>query len=214
MLMNRTSLLTFASVATLALAISTAAEAFCPGGHGKFARSFSPVPQHRIISKVVNVKPKDDERSSTSANRKRPVAEPMKLASVANAAKSTGPANAAQSTGATQSTGAANATNTASIANTAASTPVAAATKTTPVAAATKTCLNKEYLDTGAVRFRDTCTNEWAINSTNVDTKASTVNRACLTKENNPNGVVMFRDTCTHEWAMNTADQLALAQVQ
>jgi hypothetical protein len=202
MLMNRTSLLAFAAVATLALAISTAAEAFCPGGHGKFARSFSPVPQHRIIKKVAYVKPKDYERSSKSANRKRPVAEPVKLASVPNAAKSTGAANAAQSTGTTQSTGAANATNTASVANTAAS---------TPVAAATKTCLNKEYLDTGAVRFRDTCTNEWAINSTNVDTKVSTVERACLTKENNPNGVVMFRDTCTHEWAMNTADQLALA---
>jgi len=208
MLMNRTSLLTFAAVATLALAISTAAEAFCPGGHGKFARSFSPVPQHRIISKVATVKPKDDERSSTTANRKRPAAEPVKLASVPNAAKSTGPANAAQSTGA------ANATNTASVANTAASTPVPAATKSTPVAAATKTCLNKEYLDTGAVRFKDTCTNEWAINSTNVDTKASTVNRACLTKETNPNGVIMFRDTCTHEWAMNTADQLAMAQAQ
>lgn len=205
MLVNRTSLLTFAAVATLAMAASTSAEArsLCHRGIGGFfAKAYNPVPQHRIISKVAYVKPEDDERYSKSANRKRPVAEPVQLASVPNTAKSTGAANAAQSTGTTQSTGAANATNTASVANTAAS---------TPVAAATKTCLNKEYLDTGAVRFRDTCTNEWAINSTNVDTKVSTVERACLTKENNPNGVVMFRDTCTHEWAMNTADQLALA---
>lgn len=209
MLMNRTSLLTFTAVATLALAASTAAEAFCPGGHGKFARSFSPVPQHRIIKKVAVVKPKDDERYAASANRKRPTVEsakaepvkvePVKLASVPSAAKSTAATNAAQSNGA------ASAATTASVAN---------APAATPVAAAAKTCLTKEYLDTGAVKFRDTCTKEWAINSTNVDTKSATVNRACLTKENGSNGVVMFRDTCTHEWAMNTADQLAMAQAQ
>ena len=73
-------------------------------------------------------------------------------------------------------------------------------------------CLTKEYLDTGAVRFKDTCTKEWAVNSTNVDAKSSTVVASCLTKEKNQNGVVLFRDTCTHEWAMNTEDQLALAE--
>ena len=83
-----------------------------------------------------------------------------------------------------------------------------------PTATTTKACLTKEYLDTGAIRFRDTCTKEWAINSTNVDTKASKVGQGCLTKENSQNGVVMFKDVCTGEWAMNTAEQLALAEAQ
>jgi hypothetical protein len=169
--------------------------------------AYNAVPQHRIIKKVAYVKPKDDERYSQSANRKHPVAEPVKLASVPNAAKSIGAANTANTTNvasAAKSTGAANAASTTGV----------AAAVSTPAATATKTCLTKEYLDTGAVRFKDTCTSEWAINSTNVDTKASTAIHACLTKENNPNGVVMFRDTCTHEWAMNTADQLALAQTR
>jgi hypothetical protein len=71
------------------------------------------------------------------------------------------------------------------------------------------TCLTKEYLDTGAVMFRDTCTKEWAVNSTEVATKASAVAPTCLRKENNQGGVIMFRDACTNEWAMNTLDQLA-----
>ncbi len=71
-------------------------------------------------------------------------------------------------------------------------------------------CLSKQYLETGAVMFKDGCTNEWAINSTTAAGQAaSTTGGACLTKENHPNGVVMFRDTCTNEWAMNTAERLA-----
>jgi hypothetical protein len=31
----------------------------------------------------------------------------------------------------------------------------------TPATAATTTCLTKEYLDTGAVLFKDVCTQEW-----------------------------------------------------
>lgn len=91
------------------------------------------------------------------------------------------------------------------------STSVANAAISTPAAAATSTCLTKEYLDTGAVMFKDTCTNEWAMNSTSVDNKVAAVVRTCLTKDNNSNGVVMFKDACTSEWAMNTADQQAQA---
>lgn len=72
------------------------------------------------------------------------------------------------------------------------------------------TCLTKEYLDTGAVKFQDTCTKEWAVNSTDVEKKTVTpATTACLTKESSQSGVIMFRDTCTNEWAMNTLDKLA-----
>jgi hypothetical protein len=72
-------------------------------------------------------------------------------------------------------------------------------------------CLVKQYLDTGAVMFKDTCSNEWAINSTPADAQPGTSASRCLTKENHPDGVVMFRDTCTNEWAMNTSSQIAEA---
>jgi hypothetical protein len=84
-----------------------------------------------------------------------------------------------------------------------------AAVSTATTATTTSNCLTKEYLDTGAVLFKDTCTSEWAINSTDVDSKGSSVVRTCLTKDNNPNGVVVFKDICTNEWAMNTVDQQA-----
>ncbi len=71
---------------------------------------------------------------------------------------------------------------------------------------AAATCLTKEYLETGAVMFRDVCTKEWAINSTDVAKKVPAP-RACLTKDSGDNGVVTFRDICTKEWAMNTRDQ-------
>jgi len=81
----------------------------------------------------------------------------------------------------------------------------------TPAATATTTCLRKEYLDTGAVLFRDVCTNEWAINSTDVNNKMSSIGRTCLTKSADPGGIVMFKDTCTNEWAMNTSEQQSQA---
>ena len=68
------------------------------------------------------------------------------------------------------------------------------------------TCVTKEYLDTGAVMFKDTCSREWAVNSTTVGRKVAAA-PSCLTKETSRNGVVMFRDVCTSEWAMNTIDQ-------
>ena len=175
MLMNRTSLLTLAAIAALAVAGSTAAQAggrsFAPQfGHrgvGIPVMACIPLAQRRVAGKVVVVRQKDDEPYTKPANRPRPAAEPVKSTSVANAAAST------------------------------------------PAAAATSTCLTKEYLDTGAVLFKDTCTKEWAINSTHVDYKGSTVGRTCLIKEGPQNGVVMFKDTCTNEWAMNTVDQQA-----
>ena len=67
-----------------------------------------------------------------------------------------------------------------------------------------KRCLTKEYLLTGAVLFKDTCTRQWAINSTAVATHKSP-GRTCLTKELSEDGIVIFRDTCTNEWAMNSS---------
>src|SRR5207302_364386 len=40
-------------------------------------------------------------------------------------------------------------------------------------------CLAKQYLDTGAVMFKDTCTNEWAINSTTVTAQPGTSASRC-----------------------------------
>jgi hypothetical protein len=77
------------------------------------------------------------------------------------------------------------------------------------VAARVPSCLVKQYLDTGAVMFKDTCSNEWAINSTTANAQPGTSTSRCLTKESQPDGVVMFRDTCTNEWAMNTSSQIA-----
>jgi hypothetical protein len=66
-------------------------------------------------------------------------------------------------------------------------------------------CLTKEYLATGAVLFKDTCTRQWAINSTAVATHKP-VGRTCLSKQVSDDRIVIFRDTCTNEWAMNSAD--------
>ena len=157
MLTNRTSLFTFAAVAALALAASTGAEAgfICQRGMGGFAKAkaYSPMPQPRVTGKVPSVRPKDDEQYAKAASRKPPAAAPVKPTVVVGAAK---PATSVE----VSDGSAVNAPKPASVANTAVS---------TPTATATKACLTKEYLDTGAIRFRDTCTKEWAINSTNVD---------------------------------------------
>jgi hypothetical protein len=71
------------------------------------------------------------------------------------------------------------------------------------------TCLSKEYLDTGAVLFRDLCSREWAVNSTDVGNKITPAGQGCLVKDGNSRGVVTFTDTCTGEWAMNTREQMA-----
>jgi hypothetical protein len=100
----------------------------------------------------------------------------------------------------------------ASTAAAAAEVAQAAGTANANAARTATPCLTKQYLETGAVMFKDACTNEWAINSTTATgQKASSVGGNCLTKENHPDGVVMFKDTCTKEWAMNTAERLAEA---
>ena len=72
------------------------------------------------------------------------------------------------------------------------------------VAAATPTCLTKEYLQPGIVLFKDVCTKQFAMNSTEVaDQVVSAASRGCLTKDNLENGAVLFKDVCTKEWAMN-----------
>jgi hypothetical protein len=73
-------------------------------------------------------------------------------------------------------------------------------------ASAGTACLTKQYLETGAVLFKDTCTKEWAMNSTTFAGRAPGSGE-CLTKDSLDNGAVMFRDTCTNEWAMNTSQQ-------
>jgi hypothetical protein len=72
-----------------------------------------------------------------------------------------------------------------------------------PATQASEACLIKQHLATGAVLFKDSCTKEWAINSTHAVNHR--LDRKCLRKSRQPDGVVMFQDVCTGEWAMNTA---------
>jgi hypothetical protein len=70
-----------------------------------------------------------------------------------------------------------------------------------PAMLASNRCLSQRHLATGAVLFKDSCTKEWAINSTPVSDHA--VDRKCLRKTLHPDGIVVFRNYCTEEWAMN-----------
>jgi hypothetical protein len=189
---NRTSLFAYVAIAALGVAATsmTASEAaagiFCNrsfGGGFAAPRNYSPAPVHR--EKVVV---------------RRPPPAASKPVVVAKAAPRK-PASTEPAKVASTATAAA-AAEVAQAAGTATANPVRAATP----------CLTKQYLETGAVMFKDACTNEWAINSTSATgQKASSVGGNCLTKENHPDGVVMFKDTCTKEWAMNTAERLAEA---
>jgi hypothetical protein len=196
---NRTSLFAYVAIAALGAAATSmtsseaAAGIFCGKFGGGFAapRNYSPAPVHRervVVRRPPPVASKPVVVAAPSkpvvvaAPRKPVSAEPAKVASTASTAAAA--AEVAQAAG----TANANAARTA-----------------TP-------CLTKQYLETGAVMFKDACTNEWAINSTTATgQKASSVGGNCLTKENHPDGVVMFKDTCTKEWAMNTAERLAEA---
>jgi hypothetical protein len=203
---NRTSLFAYVAIAALGVAATsfTASEAaagvFCGRsfGGGGFAapRNYSPAPVHREKAVVRRPPPAASKPVAVAkaAPRKPASTEPAKVASTASAA-------AAAKVASTATTAAA-AAEVAQAAGTATANPVRAATP----------CLTKQYLQTGAVMFKDACTNEWAINSTTATgQKASSVGGNCLTKENHPDGVVMFKDTCTKEWAMNTAERLAEA---
>jgi hypothetical protein len=84
--------------------------------------------------------------------------------------------------------------------------PIAVAGPTIPAPLPPKdsACLSERHLATGAVLFKDSCTNEWAINSTAMSDHR--VDGKCLTKTRHPNGIVVFRNTCSQEWAMNTVE--------
>ncbi len=189
MLTNRTSALTLAAIATLVLAASTDADAspFCHrGGFASFSRAYIPVvPQQRIVS----VRPKIEEKVAKAANKYRP--EPVVSKVVRAQPKDIEMAVAKP----------ANSYQPAQLAGAATVAPIS-----TPATAATTTCLTKEYLDTGAVLFKDVCTQEWAMNSTSVSNKLSAVGRSCLIKDSAQDGVIMFKDVCTQEWAMNTVE--------
>ena len=190
MLTSRASALTLATIATLALAASTDADAspFCHrGGFASFSRAYIPVvPQQRIVS----VRPKIEEKAAKAANKYRPEPVVSKVVRAQPKDVETAVAKPANSYQPAQLAGAA-----------------IVAPISTPATAATSTCLTKEYLDTGAVLFKDVCTQEWAMNSTNVSNKLSAVGRSCLIKDNAQDGVIMFKDVCTQEWAMNTVEQ-------
>jgi hypothetical protein len=189
MLTNRTSALTLAAIATLVLAASTNADAspFCHrGGFASFSRAYIPVvPQQRIVS----VRPKIEEKVAKAANKYRPEPVVSKVVRAQPKDIETAVAKPANSYQLAQLAGAAT-----------------VAPISTPATAATTTCLTKEYLDTGAVLFKDVCTQEWAMNSTSVSNKLSAVGRSCLIKDHAQDGVIMFKDVCTQEWAMNTVE--------
>ena len=185
MFAHRTSVLALAAIATLALAASTDAEAspFCHR-FGSFSRAYSPAaPQQRIAS----AKPRFEATRTAKRNLPEAVVTKTAKAHPKNVETPAKPANRYQPT---------------QLAGAATVAPVS-----TPATAATTTCLTKEYLDTGAVLFKDVCTQEWAMNSTNVSNKLSVVGRSCLTKDNAQDGVILFKDVCTQEWAMNKVEQ-------
>jgi hypothetical protein len=185
MFTHRTSVLALAAIATLALAASTDAEAspFCHR-FASFSRAYFPAaPQQRIVS----AKPRFEAARTAKRNLPEAVVTKTARAHPKDVETPAKPANRYQPT---QLAGAAT-----------------VAPFSTPAAAATTTCLTKEYLDTGAVLFKDVCTQEWAMNSTNVSNKLSVVGRSCLTKDNAQDGVILFKDVCTQEWAMNRVEQ-------
>jgi hypothetical protein len=80
-----------------------------------------------------------------------------------------------------------------------------------PVAA--RNCLIKEYSQRSGVVFKDTCTNEWAVNAQIAKDQVARPTGVCVTKEYVQTGAVLFKDVCTGEWAVNPpADQQTQAQ--
>src|SRR5262245_40432337 len=165
---NRTSLFAYVAIAALGVAATSlsaseaAAGIFCGKFGGGFAapRNYSPAPVHRERVAVRRPPPAPVVVAAPSkpvvvaAPRKPAPTEPPKVVSTASTAAAA--AEVAQAAG----TANANAARTA-----------------TP-------CLTKQYLETGAVMFKDACTNEWAINSTTATgQKAPSIGGNCLTKE-------------------------------
>jgi hypothetical protein len=199
--MTRSSLLAFVAVAGL-VAASTAAEARggSGGGHGGNSIAFSRPPSGNSVKTSTSIQykpsggmPKHDEPYRKWKYRPIEVFSPPSVVVVSpppTVAPVSAPNVVVVPAGPTSGG------------------PTAVASQAEPSAPAdaATTCLTKEYLETGAVMFRDVCTKEWAVNATDVAKKVPAP-RACLTKDINDNGVVLFRDVCTKEWAMNTRDQ-------
>jgi hypothetical protein len=191
---TRNSLLAVAAVAMFAVVGSTAAEAryfgssFCHRGGASFFKSYLASAMQR---KAPSARHRDDD--DEAQEKYRAASKPAKPAAAIASAPKPVPAAAPVKS--------------ATVAAPVKPVSLATAAATTASTVGTTSCLTKEYLDTGAVKFRDVCTNEWAINSTDVANKASSVASNCLTKDSSQNGIVMFKDTCTKEWAMNTVDQ-------
>lgn len=192
MLVKPAALLLSAAVVTIVVTASTAADAgfLCRRGGmgmGGYARSHTYAPKFQPPTRQVYVKRSYEPPA-------KPSYEPPPVRSASAKVQPPAPAPVKPATLASAPQPAV---------------PVETPAPTTPsIASLASSCLVKEYLDTGAVRFRDTCTKEWAINSTDSDSKTSVSVRTCLTKRTSGDGVVMFKDTCTGEWAMNTAKQL------
>src|SRR5262245_3621538 len=160
---NRTSLFAYVAIAALGVAATsmTASEAaagiFCGrssfGGGFAAPRNYSPAPVHR--EKVVV---------------RRPPPAASKPVVVVDAAKA-----------APRKPASAEPAKVASTAAAAAEVAQAAGTANANAARTATPCLTKQYLETGAVMFKDACTNEWAINSTTATgQKASSVGGNCL----------------------------------
>jgi hypothetical protein len=223
MLTNRTSLMTCIAVATLGLATAgaTAAQASpCPisgffAAAGKSYSSYRPVSKPR---KAYTARPRERQivakPASSYAQAAKPIAKPIAKAAVKPAVKSIKVAGAS-----TRAASGVAGPVVASVGKPVASTIAGTVSSSVPSPAVSapadgvSACLTKEYLETGAVMFKDTCSKEWAINTTHISNPTVTgASRTCLSKEQHRNGVVMFRDACTKEWAMNTAEQHAEAR--
>jgi len=202
MLITRTSLLISAAAVLFVLAVHTDAEAgfLCRRGMGSYAKFYRPTPFYKLTPRVrvsrapythlSNYQP-SAKAAQPNTPAKAQVEHPTKYISTVRA-KSVNTVSAKLP-----------------------SFPIWQNLPGSHLRPAWATCVVKEYLDTGVVRFRDVCTKEWAINSIeNDDVKTSKIRSACLSKQKNRNGVVMFKDICTGEWAMNTVKQMALANVQ
>jgi hypothetical protein len=205
MLTNRTSLIALVAVTTLATAgATTAAAEPCPfgGGFSRAANAYNYSPRSMTKPRKVDAARQYDKPSVAKPSIAKPArsyakaaAKPSKIASAPSAAKPTkvasgvaGPALSSVSAPAKPK--------------------VAKPVPSRPAEPEVSACLTKEYLETGAVMFKDTCTKEWAINATHVSKPAALgTSRTCLSKDVHGDGVVMFKDDCTKEWAMNTVGQ-------
>jgi hypothetical protein len=191
---TRSSLLALAAIATLAVAGSTAAEAryfgsFCHRGPASFIKSYLAASAQRRATSVRHRERDDDDEPKEKYRTAAKTTKPAVIASAPKPASVPAPVKPV------------------TVAAPVKPVTLATAAVATPSTVGTTSCLTKEYLDTGAVKFRDVCTNEWAINSTDVVNKTTTAASSCLTKDSSQSGIVMFKDTCTNEWAMNTVDQ-------